>query len=74
MKVVVTLTGSVLLCASMIGEAGTLKPPVNPALWLAFVPNLGHLVPFASVPEPAWLLLLGVGFVFLAHPTRRKRW
>jgi len=73
MKVLLTLSGSLLLCVSFVSEASTLKGAVHSAAWFADVPALGCLVRFESLSEPAWLVVLGAGFVFLAHPIRRKR-
>jgi hypothetical protein len=49
-----------LLCASVVTGAGTLIGPVQTAA------NIGWM------SEPAGLLVLGAGFVLLAHQVRRR--
>lgn len=56
MKLLLTLSGLMLLYASVAAGAGTLIGP-------------RHLL---SLPEPGGLLILGIGFVLLANRLRRK--
>jgi hypothetical protein len=56
MRLLVMLSGVVLVCASAVGASGTVVEPVHLA-WLS---------------EPSHLLILGIGFVLLAHPLRQK--
>jgi hypothetical protein len=70
MKLYLALLGSVLLCASVVNGAGPrLIVPANPSVWFPSMRALG----LQSMSEPAWLLILGAGFVLLAHPMRRKK-
>jgi hypothetical protein len=73
MKLLLALFGSVLLCASVVSGAGPLIVPVHPPVWFPSISALAHLVPFASLSEPAGLLILGVGLVLLARPVRRRQ-
>jgi len=57
MRVFLTFGGLMLLCASVVSAAGTLIGPAH----------------VQSLSEPTGLLVLGAGFVLLAHPVRRKK-
>jgi hypothetical protein len=70
MKLLLALLGSVLLCASAVSGAGLIVP-ANPSAWFPSVGALG--LGLESMSEPAWLFVLGVGFVLLAQPIRRKK-
>jgi len=60
MKVVLTLSGFMLLCASAVTGAGTLIGPVQ------------MRVDVHSVSEPAGLVVFGAGFMLLSSQVRRK--
>ena len=60
MNAVLTLSGLMLLCASVVTGAGTLMHPAQTRIDL-------H-----SVAEPAGLVAFGTGFVLLAKQVRRK--
>jgi hypothetical protein len=60
MKAVLTLSGLMLLCASVVAGAGTLMRPAQTRIDL-------H-----SLAEPAGLVAFGTGFVLLANQVRRK--
>jgi hypothetical protein len=61
MKAVMTLSGLMLLCASVVTGAGTLIGPVQT-----------RVVELHSISEPAGLAVFGAGFVLLANQVRRK--
>jgi hypothetical protein len=61
MKIMLSLSGVMLFCASVVTGAGTLIAPAQPS------------VPVHSLSEPGGLLVLGVGFVVLASQVRRKK-
>jgi hypothetical protein len=61
MKSLLTLIGLMLLCASVATGAGTLIDQAQTRVHV-------HML-----PEPGGLLVLGVGFVLLAHQVRRKK-
>ena len=60
MKAVMTLSGFMLLCASVVTGAGTLIGPVQTR------------VDIHSLSEPAGLVVFGAGFMLLANQVRRK--
>jgi hypothetical protein len=60
MKAVMTLSGLMLLCASVVTGAGALIGPVQT-----------H-VDVRTLSEPAGLVVFGAGFVLLANQVRRK--
>jgi hypothetical protein len=57
MRLLLTFGGVMLLCASAVSAAGTLIGPAH----------------VETLSEPAGLLVLGAGFVLLAHPVRGKK-
>ena len=62
MKLLVTLSGILLLlCASVVIDAGALIGPVP------------HHVSIYEWSEPGGLMMLGVGFVLLSGQVRRKK-
>jgi hypothetical protein len=65
MRVVLTLTGLILLCASVVTGAG---PLTRTLITAAHTPTDRH-----ALSEPAALVALGAGFVLLANQVRRKK-
>jgi hypothetical protein len=61
MRVILTLSGLMLLCASVVTGAGTLIGPAQTR------------VNVRSISEPAGLVVFGAGFVLLARQVRRKK-
>jgi hypothetical protein len=61
MRILLSLSGLMMLCASVVTGAGTLIAPVQASV----VRN--------SLSEPSGLVVLGVGFVVLATQVRRKQ-
>jgi hypothetical protein len=61
MRIVITFSGLMLLCASVVTNAGTLIESAEI-----------HMHPQA-MSEPAGLLALGTGFVLLANQVRRRK-
>lgn len=57
MQLLFALGGLMMLCASAVAAAGTLIGPAR----------------VEPLSEPAGLLILGAGFVLLAHPIRGKK-
>jgi len=64
MKVVLTLTGLMLLFAAVANGAGSLIVSTQAH---AHMPSLHHL------SEPAGLVVLGLGFVLLSKQVRRRK-
>ncbi len=60
MRILLTLSGLILLCASVVAGAGTLIDP-----------EIHVRRPVLS--EPAGLVALGTGFVLLANQVRKKK-
>jgi hypothetical protein len=66
MRVVLTLTGLILLCASVVTTgAGTLTRTL--------IDPVQAPIHRAALSEPAALIALGAGFVLLANQVRRKK-
>ena len=61
MRLVLTLSGLMLLCASVVTGAGT------------FIDSVEIPVHPRALSEPAGLVALGSGFVLLANQVRRKK-
>ena len=61
MRVILTFSGLMLLCASAVTGAGTLIESTQ----LSVAPH--------ALSEPAGLVALGAGFVLLANQLRRKK-
>jgi hypothetical protein len=61
MRILLSLSGVMMLCASVVTGAGTL-----------IVPTPGHAAR-PSLSEPGGLLVMGAGFVLLANQLRRKK-
>jgi hypothetical protein len=61
MRVLLTLSGLMLLCASVVTGAVTLIGPAQTR------------VDVHALSEPAGLVVLGAGFVLLAAQVRRKK-
>jgi hypothetical protein len=61
MRILLSLSGVMMLCASVVTGAGTLIAPVQASV----APHL--------LSEPSGLVVLGVGFVVLANQVRRKQ-
>jgi hypothetical protein len=61
MRILLSLSGLMMLCASVATGAGTL-----------IAPTPGH-VATPSLSEPGGLLVMGAGFVLLANQLRRKK-
>jgi len=59
MRILLSLSGVMMLCASVATGAGTL-----------IAPTPGHV---ATLSEPGGLLVMGAGFVLLANQLRRKK-
>lgn len=59
MRILLSLSGVMMLCASVATGAGTLIAPAQ-----------AHV---SVLSEPGGLLVLGIGFVLLANQVRRKK-
>jgi hypothetical protein len=71
-KVFLTLGGTILLCASVIGGTGPLTVPPHATEWLPSISGLTHPAFLDGMSESGRLLLLGIGFVVLGRRVRRK--
>jgi hypothetical protein len=61
MRILLSLSGVMMLCASVVRGAGSLIAPTP------------HYVATLSLSEPSGLVVMGVGFVLLANQLRRKK-